>query len=241
MVPMSRRGEASLPAGTSTSVTVHPFARLIPGRLCRLCDDAGVFRAAAHFFAESEGSFHPTESALSRWGHDSLNGPAIVGLAARVLEREYGIDGFLPTRLTADLFKAARRAPTEIRTRLVRDGRRIRNSECDVIQDGAVVARASMVQYRQSEPPPGQEWVGAAAFAAPPGVAGAAYVVGSDAAGWSDTGAEHQNTSRKRVYHRTIDVVEGEQASPFLRAVVASEATLAVLGDHIQRGSAATG
>ncbi len=207
---------------------MHPFARQIPGRLCRLCDDAGVSRAAAHFFAESEGSFHPTESALSRWGHDTLNGPAVVGLAARALEREYGVDGFLPTRLTADLFKAARRVPTEIRTRLVRDGRRIRNSECDVVQDGAVVARASMVQYRQSEPPPGQEWVGAAAFAAPAGAAGAAgaaYVVGSDAAGWSDTGAEHQNTSRKRVYHRTIDVVEGERASPFLRAVVASEAT----------------
>lgn len=209
---------------TSTSDTAHPFVPT-PGRLCRLCNDAGVFRAVTHFFAEAGGAFHPTESALSRWGNDSLNGPAIVGLAARVLEREYGIDGFLPTRLTADLFKAARRVPTEVRFRLVRDGRRIRNSECDVIQDGTVVARAGMVQYRRSEPPPGEEWVAAAAFTAPAGVTGAAYVIGSDDAGWSDAGSEHQNTARKRVYHRTIDVVEGERASPFVRAVVAAEAT----------------
>ena len=191
----------------------------------KLCDDAGVFRAAGHFFSEQDGVFHPTESALSRWGNDSLNGPAVVGLAARCLEREYGAPGFLPTRLTADLFKAARRIPTEVRTRLVRDGRRIRGSECDVYQDGVVVARATMVQYRQSEPPPGDEWVSAETFTPPQGVQGAIYFIGSDDAGWSSSGAAHQNTSRKRVYHRTIDVVEGETPSPFVRTVVAAEAT----------------
>ncbi|MCW1959420.1 MAG: thioesterase family protein [Mycobacterium sp.] len=184
-----------------------------------------MFRPVAHLFVESDGTFHPTESALSRWGNDSLHGPAVVGLAARALERGYGIEGFLPARLTADLFKSARRLPTEIRTRLIRDGRRIRTSECEVIQDGTIVARAGLVQYRQSEPPPGEEWVPVSSFAAPTGVSGAAYVIGSDAAGWSDTGADHQNKARKRVYHRTLDVVEGEQPSAFVRAVVAAEAT----------------
>ena len=184
-----------------------------------------MFRPVTHFFAESDGVFHPSESALSRWGNDSLNGPAVAGLAARVLEREYGMAGFLPTRLTADLFKAAHRVPTEVRIRLVRDGRRIRTSECEVIQAGEIVARAGMVQYRQSEPPPGEEWVGVASFTAPVGVTGPAYVIGSDETGWSDTGAEHQNTAGKRVYHRSIDVVEGERPSPFVRAVVAAEAT----------------
>lgn len=194
-----------------------------------LCDDAGVLRAASHFFAAevSDGDvvFHPTESAMSRWGNDSLNGPAVVGLAARCLEREYAADGFLPTRLTADLFKSARRVPTRIRTRLVRDGRRIRNTECDVLQDGVVVARATMVQYRKSGPPAGREWVGQQSFTAPEGAAGPLYFVGSDDAGWSPTGAEHQNLSRKRVYHRAIEVVMGEPASPFVRTVVAAEAT----------------
>lgn len=170
-----------------------------------------------HFFSRSGNVFGPTESALSRWGNDSLNGPAVVGLAAWSLERDFSADGFLPTRLTADLFKAARRVPTEVRTRLVRDGRRIRNSECEVRQDGVVVARVTMVQYRQSEAPPGREWISQDSFTAPTGVAGPAYVIGSDDAGWSDSGAHHQNASRKRVYHRTPDVVEGEAPSPFVR------------------------
>jgi hypothetical protein len=194
-----------------------------------LCEDSGVFRAATHFFsrgsARDDGVFHPTEAALSRWGNDSLNGPAVVGLAARALEFEYGMDGFLPARLTADLFKAAHRVPTELRTRLVRDGRRIRHCECDVLQDGVLVARATMVAYRQSEPPPGAEWATQDSFMPPAGVSGPAYLIGSDHSGWSEAGTEHQNTARKRVYHRTIDVVEGEPASPFVRAVVAAEAT----------------
>ena len=190
-----------------------------------LCDDFGVSRAATHFFSESDGVFHPTESALSRWGNDSLNGPAVVGLAARCLERGYGAEGFLPTRLTADLFKAAHKVPTEVRTRLVRAGRRVRSSECDVIQGGTIVARATMVQYRMSAAPPGEEWASTETFTAPAGVTGAVYYIGSDDADWTPVGAEHQNTSRKRVYHRTIEVVIGEAASPFVRAVVAAEAT----------------
>jgi len=162
---------------------------------------------------------------LSRWGNDSLNGPAVVGLAARCLERDHGADGFLPTRLTAELFRAAHRVPMEVRTRLVRDGRRIRNADCDVLQDGILVARATMVSYRQSEAPPGQEWVAEDSFPAPVGVSGPVYMVGSDGVEWTPSSAEHQNTARKRVYHRTLDVVRGEPASPFVRAVVAAEAT----------------
>jgi len=190
-----------------------------------LCEDSGVFSGATHFFAPGDGDFHPTEFALSRWGKDMLNGPAVVGLAAWQLEQEYGAPGFLPTRFTTDLFKAARRVPTVLRTRLVRAGGRIRNSECDVLQDDQLVARAVMVQYRTSEPPPGREWVGEVEFTAPAGVTGPAYYVGSDEIGWTPSAAEHQNTARKRVYHRPVDVVAGHASSPFVRTVVAAEAT----------------
>ena len=94
-----------------------------------------------------------------------------------------------------------------------------------MVQDGTVVAQATMVSYRQSEPPPGQEWVGDDWFPAPVGVSGPVYMVGSDGEEWTPASAGHQNTARKRVYHRTLDVVAGERPSPFVRSVVAAEAT----------------
>jgi hypothetical protein len=163
-----------------------------------------------------------------------VNGPALVGLAALSLESDHGADGFLPARFTADLFRPARRVPTSVRTRMVRDGRRIRITECDILQGDTEVAGATLVQYRMSGPPPGREWVAPENSFVPPagvGSTGAAYLVGSDDAGWGgsvgigDGVDAHQNTSRKRVYHRAAELVAGQSASPFVRAVVAAEAT----------------
>jgi hypothetical protein len=179
----------------------------------------------AHYILDPDGFYHPTENAQSRWGEDMLNGPAVVSLAASALEQRYGLPGFLPARLTVDLFRAARRVPTSVRSRLVRDGHRIRNAECDVVQGDVIVARATLVQYRQSEPPPGQEWTGDAVFTPPPRTEPHVFFIGSDDAGWSPVGAEHQNTSRKRVYHSPIDAIAGHDITPFVRSVVVAEAT----------------
>ncbi len=179
----------------------------------------------AHFISDPDGNFHPTENARSRWGDDMLNGPAVVSLAAFTLEQRFGLPEFLPARLTVDLFKAARRVPTTVRVRLIRDGRRIRNSECDVLQGDAIVARATLVQYRLSEPPPGEEWTAHTEFTPPPGGERHGYFIGSDDVGWLADGGAHQNTSRKRVYHCPIDVVAGHDITPFVRTVVVAEAT----------------
>ena len=190
--------------------------------------------AQAMWIRGADGSFDPTEYARSGWSDDMVNGPALVGLAAWSLELQYGSDGFTPARFTADLFRPARRVRTVVRARTVRDGRRIRIARCDIVQDGVVMAEATVVQYRMSGPPPGREWVAPHSFLAPPAGAGGtcpAYVVGSDDAGWggsvgSGGGVDaHQNVSRKRVYHRTAELVAGEVASPFVRAVIAAEAT----------------
>jgi hypothetical protein len=180
----------------------------------------------AHFISDPDGIFHPTENARSRWGADMLNGPAVVSLAAFNLEQRFGLPGFLPARLTVDLFKAARRVPTTVRLRLVRDGHRVRNAECDVVQGDVIVARATLVQYRQSGAPPGDEWVGAAAFTPPPLTADPhTFFIGSDDADWSPSGEAHQNVSRKRVYHNPIDAIAGHDITPFVRTVVVAEAT----------------
>jgi len=86
------------------------------------------------------------------------------------------------------------------------------------------VARATVVQYRQSEEPAGQVWTTAPRFTAPAAADDQDLVVGSDDTGWSRLGAQHQNTSRKRAYYRGADVIEGQPTSPFVRAVIVAEA-----------------
>jgi hypothetical protein len=49
----------------------------------------------AHFTLTESGEFAPTPFAQSHWGDDHLNGPAVVGLAARTLERESGSTDFI--------------------------------------------------------------------------------------------------------------------------------------------------
>jgi Thioesterase-like superfamily len=101
-----------------------------------LCDDDRLCKEPAHFTLTEGGAFMPSPFAQSHWGDDQLNGPAVVGLAARALENHCGSPDFMPARFTADLFRAARKAPTAIEVRVVRDGRRVRSAECDVVQDG---------------------------------------------------------------------------------------------------------
>jgi hypothetical protein len=180
----------------------------------------------AHFTLTASGEFVPTRFAQSHWGDDHLNGPAVVGLAARALELDCGSDDFMPTRLTVDLLRAARGIPTAVTVRVVRDGRRIRSADCDVVQDGRLVARATLLQYRRSAAPPGRLWTAPMTFPATPSVDEALLtLVGSDDGGWSRSPGEQQNDSRKRFYNRAIEVVAGEKNSDFVRAVMAAEAT----------------
>lgn len=184
-----------------------------------------ALQAAEAYFAPGDGDvFVPTPAAGGHWGESLISGPAVAGLAAYGVEREFGQPGFVMARFTVDLIKPARQVPTRIQTRLVRDGRRVRYAECDVIQDDWIVARATSVQYRLSEAPPGAEWSSDQTFAAPPAAEGEGLLVGSDPAGWSVLGAEHQNTAPKRAYYRGVEVVSGTELSPFVRAVVVAEA-----------------
>jgi hypothetical protein len=184
-----------------------------------------VTEPRAHFVQTDGGAFVPTKYAQSHWGEDHLNGPAVVGLAARALETEFGMPEFMPARLTVDLFKAARGVPTITNVSMVRDGRRVRNSLCEIVQEGAVVARAVLVQYRRGESPRGEEWVPSWKFVFPNGSDDQWMQITSGDSAWSSVIAEHQNNRRKSVVHRTISVVEGQPNSPFVRAVMAAEAT----------------
>jgi hypothetical protein len=195
-----------------------------PGATEDLCDDASMTARPAHFTPAGEDRYLPTKYAQSHWGPDHLNGPALVGLAARALETEFGSPEFMPTRLTVDLFKAARGVPTTTKVTLVRDGRRVRNAECEITQDGVTVVRATMVAYRRSEAPRGEEWASADDFNWPPELGGVGMsFMGSDGVGWTKGIAEHQHTARKRFVNRMVDVVEGNDNTPFVRGAMVAE------------------
>jgi hypothetical protein len=181
--------------------------------------------ATAYFVDLGDNVFAPTAAAGGHWGPGLISGPAVAGIAARAVERDYGQAGFIVARFTIDLMKPARQVPTRTQTRLIREGRRVRYVECDVLQGDWIVARATAVQYLQSEAPAGQEWApGAPQFQAPQGADDDTLSVGSDSAGWSVFGVEHQNTDRKRAYYRGVDVVAGEALTPFVRSAVVAEA-----------------
>ncbi|EME21795.1 thioesterase family protein [Rhodococcus triatomae] len=185
------------------------------------------------FFSSTPDGFVAEHFAISRWSPDMVNGAALCGLVARALERAHGGAGFVPARLTVDLFKPARTTPLTARTTLVRDGNRIRVADAELVQDGEVVVRAGAVFLRQSEQPPGDVWSRDHRPSPPPEhIAQVASdsshpYFGSDdhPNGWSQSMLEHQGASRKRMWAQHLPVVAGEEPSPFARAAMAGEPT----------------
>ncbi|MGE2731295.1 thioesterase family protein [Mycolicibacterium vaccae] len=187
--------------------------------------DSSDIGTPAHFTV-ADGGFLPTAYAQSHWGADHLNGPAVVGLAARALESECDSPDFHPARLTVDLVRAARNALTTVEVTVVRDGHRVRSTQCDIVQRGTLVARATLIRYRRSSAPPGELWTNGQSFPpAPEPDDSVLPYVGSDAVGWTRSPGEHQNDSRKRFFNDGIEVLAGETNSAFVRAAVVAEAT----------------
>lgn len=184
------------------------------------------------FFRTSEHGFEPLALASSGWSSQMINGPAICSVLARELEKGYGADGFVPARLTVDLFSPARFEPLTVTTAPVRSGNRIRVADATVVQDGKAVARASAVFLKASEQPPGQRWVRDAQPVPPPPELVASTTNPrsplwySDKQGhWSEHIGEHENAGHKRCWQRPLSTVIGEKSSQFVFAAVAAEAT----------------
>ncbi len=111
------------------------------------------------FFELAGGRYVPLPLALSFWSDKAISGPPVCGMVAREIGNQYLSAGFIPARLTVDLSRPVPAAPLTVRTRLVRDGRRIRVADAEVFAgDGAPVARATAVLLMKSGQPPGAVW-----------------------------------------------------------------------------------
>lgn len=203
----------------------------------------------AFFRPDADNRVMPLPFSRSLWAPGTLNGPAVCALAAHRAEAEFGEPGFRPARFTIDLFKVAREVPTTTRGRLIRGGGRIRVAEVDVVQvvdgsdDPVIVARATTVFLRESTNPPGDRWQRPAAantFVPPTRepVPGRESDIpreltpwwthdGPDGtpAEWDTDMTRHQNGLRKRRWSPSVPTIEGEDLTPFARAVTLAEST----------------
>lgn len=190
---------------------------------------------SAFFTLEEDGRYVPTRYSRSAWSDAWLNGPSIVAAQARSLEVEHGEDSFQPARLTVDLFAPVRFEPLAVATEEVRCGSRIRVADATVMQRGHTLARATLVQLRRGEQPPGSVWKsGREALRFPQAAADESldkgahhFFVGSpdDPGSWSREMSVHQDERRKCIWSHPRDVVEGETASPFQRTATLAEST----------------
>ena len=187
----------------------------------------------AFFTLDDTGAYVPTIFARSAWSDSMVNGPAVVAAAARALEAEHGAEGFQPARLTVDLFAPVRNEPLVTRTEEIRAGNRIRVADVQLTQGGKPVARATLVQLRRGEQPPGRVW-NSGRHVEPPAEAdperarpgtNVFFGSGEPDPAWDPDMGVHQNDQRKRFWHHPLDVVEGESATPFQRAVILAEST----------------
>src|SRR5579883_1653914 len=96
------------------------------------------------FFIPDRDAFIPTPVSDGPWDPKSMHGRVIVGLLAHVIEQRHGGEAFVPARLTVDMFRLPNiLTPVEVKTRLIRDGLRIRVVEADFFSGGVAMARAS--------------------------------------------------------------------------------------------------
>src|SRR6202050_4518876 len=179
------------------------------------------------FFPRDRDAFTPTQAANGPWAPKSLHGRVIIGLLAFEIEKRHGADDFVPARLTVDMFRLPGFAPIEVRTRVVRDGLRIKVVEADFLSGGVAMARASCQLLRKTENPQGKVW-------SPPNwevPAPSEIPAPTDPrlgmnGKWTTrpiVGAVGSVGPRRLWMSEVRDLVEGEPLTPFVRVAVAAD------------------
>lgn len=108
-------------------------------------------------FVPEGGQWLPTEAALSPWGPQGLHGSCPAMLMAREVERFPAEQPMFVTRLTVELLRPFGMVPVQMRSRLLRPGRKVQLVEASLWHGDLEVVRATAVRIRVSEvrvPPP---------------------------------------------------------------------------------------
>ena len=88
------------------------------------------------FFTRDRDAFIPTDGRARPVGSEFAARPRHHRPSGFAIEQRHGGDDFVPARLTVDMFRLPTLAPIEVKTRLVRDGLRIKVVEAEFFSGG---------------------------------------------------------------------------------------------------------
>ncbi len=179
------------------------------------------------FFVLDGDQYLPQASGRGPWNPNSLHGRVVIGVMGHALETAFGDPDFMPARLTVDMYRLPGFEPMEIKTRLIREGGRIRMAEAELFSGGVSSAKASCQFLRKTEDPPGKVWT-------PPGwdvplpqdipppdpgttPMGRMWATRNIAGGFGVQGSRRMWMSEVR------ELVAGQALTPFQRVAVASD------------------
>lgn len=181
-----------------------------------------------HYFTTEGAGFRPEPRAHSPWATDMLHGRLVGGLAARALEGDFAQEGWRAARLTVDLFRPASMGRIEVTTRAIRQGRKVVVADAIVASEGHDVARATAVFLPTSTEPPGTiwrpdpfSWPDPETVPPPP-----PDEQGPDDGGWlfrMVTGGFGTGEQSRVWTNDTVDLVEGERITPFVRTALSGD------------------
>lgn len=110
------------------------------------------------FTSDDAGVLIPQDISVSVWSATQIGGYAVCAALAREIEKTTDVTGFIPARLTVDLFKPVRTEPLTTHGAVIRRGNRIIMTDATVMQAGEARARATAIYLPATEDPPGQVW-----------------------------------------------------------------------------------
>lgn len=178
------------------------------------------------FFRRDGDTLLPQPLARGPWDEQSLNGRVVAGLLGCELERLHGGAGWLPARLTVDLYRLPNFDPVTIETRVVREGRRIRVIDAIFLSGGRDVARATCQFLAAGSNAPGAVWTPGTWDVPPP--ADLADRERTSPMPWAvrTISGEFGRAGQRRAWLRELrPMVAGDPITPYARAAAACDFT----------------
>jgi Thioesterase-like superfamily len=186
----------------------------------------------AIYLPEGPGRFAPTELARGPWDPDAQHGGAPAALIARAIEHVESLVPMDVVRVTYEFLRPVPLAPLELRTRVLRDGKRVQLAEAVLLARDVEVTRAVALRIRRAavavpdaelEPPPHGGPDGSAPISMPAFEAGPATFARDGMEVRFAQGAFADVGPAFAWFRLRVPLVAGEDPSPLQRLAAAAD------------------